>query len=207
MPAPGSRSSESPSARANTPGSSSPARCGWPTAARRRSGWPCAATTPSSAGSSTEACNRWAAQRKAGCRFAAPGFLLYGPQRGPSHGDQRRQRYAFIPTAGPGRTKNRPPPIRRTATRTPAQIPATNPGRSRVRARTARQIRRQTRTPGHRGTGTGTKKTGRTLFKVRPVRLSARGRTAVTSCRPCRLRALPVRQAARTSSRRARTPW
>ena len=87
----------------------------------------------------------------------------------------------------------------------------TNPrhesGCSRVRARTARQIRRQTRTPGHRGTGTGTKKTGRTLFKVRPVRLSARGRTAVTSCRPCRLRALPVRQAARTSSRRARTPW
>ena len=51
-----------------------------------------------------------AAQRKAGCRFAAPGFLLYGPQRGPSHGDQRRQRYAFIPTAGPGRTKNRTPP-------------------------------------------------------------------------------------------------
>ena len=38
------------------------------------------------------------------------GFLLYGPQRGPSHGDQRRQRYAFIPTAGPGRTKNRTPP-------------------------------------------------------------------------------------------------
>lgn len=69
-----------------------------------------------------------AAQRKAGCRFAAPGFLLYGPQRGPSHGDQRRQRYAFIPTAGPGRTKNQtPPPIRRTATRTPAQIPDTNP--------------------------------------------------------------------------------
>lgn len=52
------------------------------------------------------------------------GFLLYGPQRGPSHGDQRRQRYAFIPTAGPGRTKNQtPPPIRRTATRTPARIP------------------------------------------------------------------------------------
>ena len=51
-----------------------------------------------------------AAQRKARCRFAAPGFLLYGPQRGPSHGDQRRQRYAFIPTAGPGRTKNRTPP-------------------------------------------------------------------------------------------------
>ena len=38
------------------------------------------------------------------------GFPLYGPQRGPSHGDQRRQRYAFIPTAGPGRTKNRTPP-------------------------------------------------------------------------------------------------
>ena len=51
-----------------------------------------------------------AAQRKAGCRETAPGFLLYGPQRGPSHGDQRRQRYAFIPTAGPGRTKNRTPP-------------------------------------------------------------------------------------------------
>lgn len=68
-----------------------------------------------------------AAQRKAGCRETAPGFLLYGPQRGPSHGDQRRQRYAFIPTAGPGRTKIGRPPIRRTATRTPAQIPDTNP--------------------------------------------------------------------------------
>ena len=158
-----------------------------------------------------------AAQRKAGCRFAAPGFLLYGPQRGPSHGDQRRQRYAFIPTAGPGRTKNRTPPDPPHSHPHTGTNPRHESGCSRVRARTARQIRRQTRTPGHRGigasghrgTGTGTKKTGRTLFKVRPVRLSARGRTAVTStsCRPCRLRALPVRQAARTSSRRARTPW
>ena len=63
-----------------------------------------------------------------------------------------------------------------------------------------------TRASGHRGTGTGTKKTGRTLFKVRPVRLSARGRTAVTSCRPCRLRALRVRPAVPISSRPARTP-
>ena len=111
-----------------------------------------------------------AAQRKAGCRSTAPGFVLYGPQRGPSHGDQRRQRYAFIPTAGPGRTKNQtPPPIRRTATRTPARIPDTNPvapgyghephGRSDGR-------------PGHPGIGApvrAQKKTGRTLIKVRPV--------------------------------------
>ena len=111
-----------------------------------------------------------AAQRKAGCRETAPGFLLYGPQRGPSHGDQRRQRYAFIPTAGPGRTKNRTPPDPPHSHPHTGTNPRHESGCSRVRARTARQIRRQTRTPGHRGIGAsghryGHKKNGTNPFQ------------------------------------------
>ena len=62
------------------------------------------------------------------------------------------------------------PPHSHPHTGIPAQIPDTNPGRSRVRARTARQIRRQTRTPGHRGIGAsghryGHKKNGTNPFQ------------------------------------------